>query len=961
MLDLATLGIRVDSSTVRRSDKDLDKLGDTAARTETKIDRFSRGAKASLAMLAKGAALVLGSFAALGAAGVQSIVQFGSSLSNLEAISRATTSQMEQMRAVALDLGSTTRFSASEAASGLTFLAMAGFSASEAMAAIPGVLDLAAASGMELARAADIASNIMSAFSLDASEAGRVSDVLAAAASRSNTNVEQLGQAMKFAGPVANALGISTEEAAAAIGKLSDAGLQGTQAGTGLRTIMSALAAPTTLATAALRRMGVTLEEVNPQTQSLVEIIGTLQSAGLDARDAIEIFGREGSAAILALTSQSDGLADLTRELENAEGAASEMAATMMDNLGGDVTTLKSAFEGLVLAIGDAGLTAALRGLIQVVTATTRALTGFVNLMVRLANMPFNWIQDFRRELFDLGPTSRQVEMAIDNVSIALADERRAMDELTDRIVPGRVVSLDMARAKLAQARAHMTNLEAMRAENVELVQQSANYRTLSHQISQHQSDILSLQGDLAILENNPPIAMTDDQVTAEMVTILAHMEELRSHIAQATFEQDQMVAAAGRLSPEFYRAQEAIALLEDGIATADGLMVTLGASTGGVFELSERLRASFAGGANAAGGILARVSQIAPALAPGISAAQRLVAALGRALGPLRAVAAGLARISGLSGALSGLQGIGSQIAGAISGGFSSSASALGDFIGGIDIPDVGGGGGGGGGGASGPDPIEEAQKAYQRLMETLDPLVRAQREFEDAQKAINDALGFGIINTQQAEAALALATDRYEEAAEAARKLNRETEAGIDIVTRFFGAMSEGAQSALKYLTDLAKKILLIGIEQELTTLAQNNSGASSFFSMLGSLAGFSSGGPTGNVGVDQIAGVVHGQEYVINAKALRVPGVFQLLEQINALGSFSSGGYTGGSMPMTGLSGAGIGGTIHLSISSSDAVTIEEVRAEAVSVSTKMLDGHKRELPRIVKAINNDKYGV
>lgn len=303
---------------------------------------------------------------------------FEQSMAAVAAITRASTSELAAMRDIARDLGATTEFTASQAADGLKFLGMAGFNAAQSIAAIPDVLNLATAAQMDLARAADISSNIMSAFGISADNAGAVADVLAASASRANTDVYQLGDAMKYAGPVASALGISMADAAAAIGTLSDAGIQGSMAGTGLRQVLSGLANVTPQAAKVIRSLGLTVEELNPATNRLVDVIGKLRQSGMNAADALTIFGDRGGPAILALTELEPKLRQLTTTLGGVEGEASRMAETMRDNLAGDFNGMLSAIESVVIALGDAGLTAALRAVAQGFTIAFRTAASVV-------------------------------------------------------------------------------------------------------------------------------------------------------------------------------------------------------------------------------------------------------------------------------------------------------------------------------------------------------------------------------------------------------------------------------------------------------------------------------------------------------------------------------------------------------------------------------------------------------
>jgi len=377
MMDLAHLGFRVDTTTVRRGETDLERFQKQSRRTAGEVDRLEQVSQRAFGSVAAFAAAAIASMAGVGMA-ISVIKDFGASISNLEAVARPTNEQLAEMRDLAQELGSTTRFSATEAADAMTFLAMAGFEASAVLASIPDVLDLAAASGMGLAETADILSNILSGFRMEASQAAEVADILAAASSRSNTDVRQLGEAMKYAAPMAASLGFSLEETAAAAGVLSDNGMQAGMAGTRLVAIMAALASPTKMARDTLDDLGVSLADVDPSVNSLTEIIERLRVANIKAADASVIFGREAAASVLALTASSDRLSDLSGQLENVAGEASAMAAIMSNNLSGDVTEFNSALQGLFLTIGDAGAESAMRALVQGGTALVGVLDTLV-------------------------------------------------------------------------------------------------------------------------------------------------------------------------------------------------------------------------------------------------------------------------------------------------------------------------------------------------------------------------------------------------------------------------------------------------------------------------------------------------------------------------------------------------------------------------------------------------------
>lgn len=298
--------------------------------------------------------------AGVGTTAVMTVSSFDDSMSQVQAISGATGEEFEKLREMAKELGATTRFSASEAADGMTFLAMAGFDTQEVMATMPGLLDLAAASGMELGRAADIASNVLSGFGLEAAEAGRVSDVLAAGASNANTSVEQLGDAMAVVAPVANTLGLDIEELTAAVGFMSDAGIQGSQAGRMLRQGLLRLASPTGEAADLIDELGINVFDAEGNMKSLDQVVAELEN-GLDGMSSqaqaaalSTLFGSESVAGWSAVLERGSGdLAEFTSELQGSEGAAANMAETMEDNIGGAFREMRSAIEGLLIAIGD--------------------------------------------------------------------------------------------------------------------------------------------------------------------------------------------------------------------------------------------------------------------------------------------------------------------------------------------------------------------------------------------------------------------------------------------------------------------------------------------------------------------------------------------------------------------------------------------------------------------------------
>lgn len=285
---------------------------------------------------------------------------FEAQMSRVQAISGATGDELEALRDQAIELGADTAFSAKEAAEGMENLAAAGFTTTEIMDAMPGLLDLAAASGEDLATASDIASSSLRGFGLEASEAAHVADVLAENANRTNSSVTETGEAMKYIAPLAQAAGISIEETAAAIGIMANAGIQGSQAGTTLRGALSRLSKPTAEMTSVMDELGISFYNSNGTMKSLSEQVAMLETAlaGMtdEQRNAalVTLYGQESLSGMLALINEGSGsLAELTTEFQNCDGAAAAAAKVMQDNLSGAIEEFKGSVETLGILVYD--------------------------------------------------------------------------------------------------------------------------------------------------------------------------------------------------------------------------------------------------------------------------------------------------------------------------------------------------------------------------------------------------------------------------------------------------------------------------------------------------------------------------------------------------------------------------------------------------------------------------------
>tara|TARA_R110000851_G_scaffold32845_4_gene87843 strand:- start:5869 stop:10632 length:4764 start_codon:yes stop_codon:yes gene_type:complete len=590
MADTAYLGIEVDSSGLKRGERDLDTFATKGKQAGDKVSK-------STGLMTKGFNSVKNSIVTtlLAVAGIGAVIvtlsDFETSVSKMGAVSRATTVELAAMRDVAKDLGSTTEFSATQAGDGLTFLAMAGFSAAESMAALPAVLDLATASGMGLAAAADTASNIMSGFGVAAEHAADVADLLAAASSRANTDVTQLGDAMKFVGPVASALGIEMSDAAAAIGVLSDAGIQGGMAGTSLRQVLSGLVNPTGAAATAIQGLGLTVEGVSPQTNTLVDIIGKFSEAGVTAADAMTILGDRGGPALLALTSQSNSLRELTGELSDVEGEAARMAETFRDNLRGDIQGAISAAQGLIIALGDAGLTAILRGVITFVTELTRHITNLVN--------GFSNFTSMIRNLFSFAAAEERVAAASEAVNVAIEEQVKQHDALNIALGEGKTVSIDYAGALLANARATLASTSATRELRIEEIKRTEAYSDLVEK----QIDANRLVTDLQNLFNGNPVseelqrmADTSLQVNGNLNGMLELYQSTLVKLQANTAEQNLLTGQVDDTSEATVILENQIRLIEAAIAGSLDGTVRFGAELEDADQTAGQLAITAAG-----------------------------------------------------------------------------------------------------------------------------------------------------------------------------------------------------------------------------------------------------------------------------------------------------------------------------------------------------------------------------
>ena len=283
---------------------------------------------------------------------------FEAGMSKVQAVSGASNEQLQRLSDKAKEMGATTKFSATEAADAMNYMAMAGWKTEDMLNGIDGIMNLAAASGEDLATTSDIVTDALTAFGLSAQDSTHFADVLAAASSNANTNVSMMGETFKYVAPVAGSLGYSAEDCAVAIGLMANSGIKASQSGTALRSMFSRLAKPSKEVKEAMEKLNISLTDSHGNMKSLDTLMGDLRNSfsGLSESEKAEmassLAGQEAMSGLLAIVNASDeDFNKLKDAIYGADGASAKMAETMQDNLQGKITILKSTIEGLGIKI----------------------------------------------------------------------------------------------------------------------------------------------------------------------------------------------------------------------------------------------------------------------------------------------------------------------------------------------------------------------------------------------------------------------------------------------------------------------------------------------------------------------------------------------------------------------------------------------------------------------------------
>lgn len=407
------------------TEEELRRLQQEAATTNTalsKIDVAGQKMEAVGNSIAGAGKKMMGVTTVIGGVGVAAVktaADFDSAMSQVAAVSGATGKDFDALRNKAREMGAKTKFSATEAAEAMNYMAMAGWKTEDMLDGIEGVMNLAAASGEDLATTSDIVTDALTAFGLSAKDSGHFADILAAASSNANTNVSMMGETFKYCAPIAGALGFSAEDTAEAIGLMANAGIKSSQAGTALRTIMNNLAGDVKISGKAIGDVTIATTNADGSMRDLSDILSDCRSAFRNltesekAQAAESLVGKNAMSGFLALMNAGQGDIDkLSSAIDNCDGSAEKMATTMQDNLAGQLTTLKSQLQELAISFGDI-LMPAIRFIVS-------KLQGFVDKLNGMDEGTKRTIVTIALLVASIGPLLVIIGTAISKIGVAM-------------------------------------------------------------------------------------------------------------------------------------------------------------------------------------------------------------------------------------------------------------------------------------------------------------------------------------------------------------------------------------------------------------------------------------------------------------------------------------------------------------------------------------------------------------
>ena len=586
---------RATAKAVSNEQKRLVAVEKSHAKAVTLLKRESAEFKRSMGRMAAAASVA---FAVVVGKALQMAGGYDAAMRSVQAKTGATGDLMDRLSEQSREMGRTTVHSATEAARGQAFLAQAGFDANEVLEALPATLALATAGELDLASAADIASNVLSGFRLETDQTARVADVLALAASKTNTSVSQLGAALAKAAPSAAAAQWSLEEVTAAIGKLSDAGIQGEEAGTALKTMMAKLAIDGGPAERLMAKMGITVKDTAGQMLPLNDILMALAPHANNVGLQMELLGTRGGNAGLVLGAVAQDARALTGELENADGAAQRMADIMSGGLWGSLKAIASIVDSAYISLGQrfapalqkvadlfaklpspiqevvvvvGSLAAAMGGLMVMMPGAFGALTnlpnkiGQVTVAFRALNLtmlanPFVLIASglalagvalytFREQLGFTRASTYETEGSLEDAEQKVADLERQVDSASRRSLPKFQRALRKAREELERWE---SPIEKARQEVARLEGKLAG---AGRNLGRFQRDVDDARAELErlIQAEEAAVVSTDDLADAQVAA--AAVAEDAAAAAAATAAAIEAVATAADKAASEYRA----------------------------------------------------------------------------------------------------------------------------------------------------------------------------------------------------------------------------------------------------------------------------------------------------------------------------------------------------------------------------------------------------------------------
>ena len=552
---------------MKKAAKSIDDVDDSAKQANESLGRFGKDLKDDVKSATKVVAALSAAILAVGKSSVDAGAEFDAAMSkviatlgfSVDEVNTAGTKAAktyEALRDYAQQMGKSTAYSATESAEALNYMAMAGWNDEQMLAGLDDVLNLAAASGADLATTSDIVTDALTAMGYSAEDAGRLADVMAAASSNANTNVEMMGETFKYAAPLAGSLGYSMEDTATAIALMANSGIKASSAGTALRGWLSKLAAPTKDSQKAMEELGITLTDEEGNMKSLRDVIGDTRTAFADLSEAEKaqyakmMAGQQGLSGFLAIVNAApEDLDKLTNAIDNSAGAAKAMSEVRIDNLEGDVTILKSAVEGAQIAISDK-LTPSIRKYTQIGTKTVTAMADAFGKnglegAVEAAH------QTLDKEMGDDAKTVFAVETAVKALTAAfiaykgalvLSEGIDALKKVNAALAEGKALSEAMAKAQLANpyvllaaaVTAAVVAFKSYKDLQTDLIDETADsYATFSAE----QQEVIDKTNDTAAAlnasrqeyENNVKAIELDEKQTALLVDRLYDLDGIQS------------------------------------------------------------------------------------------------------------------------------------------------------------------------------------------------------------------------------------------------------------------------------------------------------------------------------------------------------------------------------------------------------------------------------------------------